>query len=323
MYKVSRKLFLFHSLLLAGCHSRSAKALTVSGRVDIAYIARLYSMKIGRSSLGICLKNKWNTLEIEERSRSAWVNGVKVWLHHPSDGAGNKCSVHAVDFKKGIDPILRAYAYLPKKVPRVVVLDPGHGGKDPGATGPGKVQEKTVVLDIALRTKKILESRGIKVYMTRSGDTYPTLEQRAAYAKKVKADLFISIHADGAGAASACGVETFVMAVEGGDSTNSYGKGGDSFAMPNNTFDVSNAALGYSLQSNLLKASKRNDRGLRRARFSVLKNAPCPAALVECGFLTNPTEEGLLKSAPYRAQVAQGVCNGIFGYITLVKHTKT
>jgi N-acetylmuramoyl-L-alanine amidase len=138
----------------------------------------------------------------------------------------------------------------------------------------------------------------------------------------VDADLFVSVHADGAGSPDAKGVETFITAAPNFDSTNHYGQPGDKWAFPNNSFDSPNAILGFSIQSNLVKMSKRSDRGLRRARFSVIKNATCPAALVECGFLTNPDEGSLLGTASYRETVARGISNGILGYFTMVKRAR-
>ncbi len=323
MHSLTRKLFLYQIALMAGCSStRVDAASSPRGRVSLSYIARLYTMSMSKSGKKIRLKNKWNTLEIETASRRAWINGVMVWLHHPSRGSGNNWHLHEDDFKKGIDPILRAYAYVPKRMPRMVVIDPGHGGKDTGAIGPSKIYEKDVVLDISHRVRKHLEARKIAVRMTRTGDTYPGLQQRSDYAYKVSADLFVSIHADGAGDPSANGVETFVTTVEGADSSNHYGQPGDTFAVKNNQYDAANAVLGFSLQSNHVKASQRSDRGLRRARFSVLKHAPCPAALVECGFLTNPSEESLLNSVKYREQVARGISNGIVGYCTLIQRAR-
>ena len=178
------------------------------------------------------------------------------------------------------------------------------------------------MLDISHRVRKLLEAKKIPVRMTRTSDTFPSLEQRSEYAYKVGADLFISIHADGAGDPSANGVETFITTAAGCESSNHYGQGGDTSARKNNQYDAANAVLGFSIQSNHVKATKRSDRGLRRARFAVLKNAPCPAALVESGFLTNPAEESLLNSSSYRDNVARGIANGIFGYFTLVKRAR-
>ncbi|MEE9367274.1 MAG: N-acetylmuramoyl-L-alanine amidase [Pontiella sp.] len=323
MHSITRKLFLYQVVLLAGCGTKIVEAKTSSTTtVSLAYIARLYSMRMTTSGKKMVLENKYNKLEVETNSRRSWVNGVMVWLQHPCRKSGTGWGIKEVDFKGGLDPILRPYAYVPKNLPKLVVIDPGHGGKDSGASGANKVLEKQVVLDISNRVKAHLEARRIPVRLTRTGDTYPTLDQRSDYAYKVGADLFISIHADGAGDSSAAGVETFISTAAGCDSSNFYGQGGDKSAQRNNQFDAPNAVLGFSIQSNLVKMSKRNDRGLRRARFSVIKKAPCPAALVECGFLTNPTEESLLNSASYRENVARGISNGIRGYFTLVQRAR-
>jgi N-acetylmuramoyl-L-alanine amidase len=323
MHPITRKLFLYHIVLLAGCQSGTVEAASSSsGTVSLSYIARLYSMRLSKSSDRMRLENKWNRVEFEVNSRRAWINGIMFWLHHPCRGSGNSWSIKEVDFKKGIDPVLRSYAHVPKRVPQMVVLDPGHGGKDTGAIGPSKIREKDIVLDISHRVRKLLEARKIPVRMTRTTDSFPSLEQRTDYAYKVGADLFVSIHADGAGDPSANGVETFITTAAGCESSNHYGQGGDTSARKNNQYDAANAVLGFSLQSNHVKAAGRKDRGLRRARFAVLKNAPCPAALVETGFLTNPAEENLLNSSSYRDNVARGIANGIFGYFTLVKRAR-
>jgi len=325
MHPLTRKLFFSQVILLAGCAQTGlvdARPRRSDGPVSLAYIARLYSMRMSPFGKMMVLENKYNKLEIETDSRRAWINGVMVWLHHPCRKTGSGWSIAEEDFEKSIDPILRFYAYAPARIPALVVIDPGHGGKDTGALGESKIREKDVVLDIAHRVRKRLEEKGVKVRMTRTADTLPSLEQRADYARRAGADVFVSIHADGAGDSRANGVETFILTAPGCDSSNHYGQPGDKTAQSGNRHDAANAALGFSIQSNLVKTSKRSDRGLRRARFSVLKNAPCPAALVECGFLTNPDEESLLNSPSYRDRVSLGVANGILGYLTLVKRVR-
>jgi N-acetylmuramoyl-L-alanine amidase len=321
MHSITRKLFVYHFALFGGIFATCpAEAKSASGTVELSYIARLYSMKMSTFGKKVVLENKYNKFEVETNSRRAWINGIMIWLHEPCRQSGSGWAIREVDFKKSVDPILRAYAYVPKRMPRLVVLDPGHGGNDPGASGSAtKIHEKNVVLDIAHRVRKLLEAKGIKVQMTRTGDTYPSLDARSNLTAKLGADLFVSIHADGAGSPSADGVETFITSAAGYDSSNFYGQAGDKQAQRNNTYDAANAILGFSLQSNLVNMSKREDRGLRRARFSVIKKAPCPSALVECGFLTNPDEESLLNTASYRESVARGIANGILGYFTMVK----
>ena len=320
MHSITRKLFLFHVALFAGCaSSRTVDAKTPTGTIALSYIARLYSMKKTLFGKKVVLQNKYNKLEIETNSRRAYINGVMLWLHEPCRKHGTEWTIREVDFKKSIDPILRTYAYAPKRMPRLVVLDPGHGGHEPGTVSPSKIMEKDVVLDISHRVRKLLEAKGIQVRMTRTGDTYPQLDARTTYAYKVGADLFISIHANAAGASSASGVETFVTAAAGYDSSNFYGQAGDKQSQRNNTYDVLNSILGFSIHSNMVKMTKRDDRGLRRARYSVIKKATCPSALVECGFLSNPNEESLLKTSSYRETVARGISNGVLGYYTMIK----
>jgi N-acetylmuramoyl-L-alanine amidase len=317
MHLTTRQLFISQVVLLSGSRL-PVLAASDSAYVSLAYIARLYSMGTSTSGKKIVMTNKWNTIEVESNSRRAWINGVMLWLHHPCRKSGTNWAVREVDFKKGIDPVLRAYAHVPTKTPRLVMLDPGHGGKDTGALSPRKVYEKLAVLSIAKRVMAHLEARKVPVRLTRSTDTFISLQERSNMAAKAGADLFVSIHADGAEDSSANGVETFIMTAAGCDSSNHYGQGGNKSPGRGNQHDAANAVLGFSIQSNLLKTAKRSDRGLRRARFAVLKNAPCPAALVECGFLTNPEEEALMIDANYREAVARGISNGIIGYITYV-----
>jgi N-acetylmuramoyl-L-alanine amidase len=117
-------------------------------------------------------------------------------------------------------------------------------------------------------------------------------------------------------------VETFVMTAAGGDSSNYFGQPGDKTPGKGNYHDPANAILGFALQSNLVKTTHRSDRGLRRARYAVLKNAPCPAALVECGFLSNPEEEALMIDPKYRETIAHGISNGLFAYLTLARRVR-
>ena len=216
-----------------------------------------------------------------------------------------------------IDPIIRSYKYTSKIAPKKIVIDPGHGGKDSGAVSKNKLFEKTVTLDISLYIKILLEKYGYEVYLTRYDDRYVSLESRTSFARKIKADLFISIHADSA-TPSAHGVGTFITTSEGLDSSNHYGKKSDKSSVINNKFNTSNSILGFTIHSNLLKSSKRKDRGLRRARFSVLKNSSCPSALVECGFLSNINEEALLREKKYLQSIAYGITNGIRAYKILI-----
>ena len=318
----TRKSFLAQLALATGGATMSVQAAYSSSTVLLSQIARKYSMKLSYSGKKVVLKNKWNTIEVETNSRRAWINGTMIWLHIPSKKTAHGWTISEADFSKLIDPIMRSYAFIPSKQPRVIVLDPGHGGKDSGAIGKRKVYEKLAVLSIAKYVKTRLEAAHFQVRMTRSDDTFISLKGRSEYAAKVKADLFVSIHADSAGSPSAHGVETFIMTASGYDSSNYYGKPGNKSPGLGNYHDPANAILGFAIQSNLVKQTHRSDRGLRRARYAVLKNAPCPACLVECGFLSNPEEEALMIDAKYRETIAHGIANGILAYATLAKRAQ-
>lgn len=312
MQIISRNSF-FNSIMCSVLFINFKSYAKFAKNIFIKQIARLYSMRINLNDDKIFLKNNYSNIEFEKTGRRAWINGAMIFLHKPCIKDRGDWAIDNADFKLYLDPILRSYKYVSKKIPKKIVLDPGHGGKDAGAISAKKLFEKDVVLKISKYTKQILEKHGFDVYMTRYDDRYISLDERASFAKKIKADLFLSIHANSA-SPSANGVETFITTVSGYHSSNHYGKSNDTSFCPNNNFNAANAILGYAIQSNLLKTSLRKDRGLRRARFSVIKNSPCPAALVECGFLSNIEESNLLNDSKYLLRVANGLANGIRAY---------
>lgn len=194
----------------------------------------------------------------------------------------------------------------------LVFLDPGHGGEDCGAISAATGQrEKDLVLDIALRIGELLLDAGVRVAYSRTNDTFVSLSDRTALAAKNDATLFVSVHANTTGNTLAQGIETFTLSLAGSDSTS-----GDTRITkkewPGNAFDATNSVLGYLVQSAVNTARGEADRGLRHARFQVLRQAPCPAILVECGFLSNGPENTSLESGRYRQRIAAAVARAIF-----------
>lgn len=226
----------------------------------------------------------------------------------------------------------------PKRLDRnkVIVLDAGHGGKDPGAIGYRKYREKVVVLKIAQELKKILKSRGYKVYMTRDSDHFVKLRNRTKYANRKKADLFISIHANAVNdsvADQARGIECYyldksrssrakkVAAIENRADMGEmdfYGK--ESFLNTLNSHNIIAAnKLAIDLQRGALGTLKKyykhvKDAGVRQGPFWVLVGAQMPAVLVEVGFITNPKEAKLLINSRYQQKLALGLANGVERY---------
>jgi len=221
---------------------------------------------------------------------------------------------------------------------KVIVIDPGHGGKDPGAVGYKKYREKIVVFAIAKELKKILHSRGYTVYMTREKDKFIKLSKRTQFANKKNADIFVSIHANSVAkenAHKAQGVECYflskskssrakkVAAKENSadlSDMNFYGK--ESFLNTLNSHNiVASNKLAIDLQRGMLGSLKKKykyvkDGGVREGPFWVLVGAQMPSVLVEVGFISHPTEARRLVSTSYQKTVAYGLANGIERYFS-------
>ena len=227
----------------------------------------------------------------------------------------------------------------PNKLNRqpVIMIDPGHGGEDPGAIGPSGLREKDVVLAIGREVKKILDSYGYKTYMTRNEDIFIPLGVRVAKARKLRADLFISIHADAFTNPSARGTGVYALNPKG--ATSAAAKylaqtqnaadsiGGVNYSSDknvNNTlFDLTQTAtindslkLGKDVLNQLAKINNLHKGSVDQANFAVLKAPDIPSILVETAFISNPTEERLLSGNDFRKKVANSIANGIKVYLS-------
>jgi N-acetylmuramoyl-L-alanine amidase len=306
-----------------------ADVRTVTSRgksyVTLPNLATYYGMTVTQpTQKRIRLQNNYTKREFETEERSVWINGTLVALSEPVRKVGWSWAIDVTDFKKTIEPITRPTEFLKNAGTRTVVLDPGHGGDDKGASSPRKLHEKQIVLDIANRVRNRLQARGIKVELTRESDRNLDLDARCRKAATLKADVLVSIHANSAGKNRAIrGAETFVLSLPGRYSSNSYGGGTLPTATnTGNRYDVANMALGYRIQQNLLRATGQEDRGVKRARFEVLRDAPCPAALVETAFLSNAKDEAILSDPAGRDRIARGIADGIVAYLSDVSRAK-
>ncbi len=173
----------------------------------------------------------------------------------------------------------------------VVVIDPGHGGPDPGAIGIGGLQEKELVLDIGKRVEALLEQQGVQTVMARSQDTNVELEPRVALANRLRSTVFVSIHANSInlGRQDISGLETYY-----------YGTG---------------YRLAQTIHQSVLETTGIPNRGVRRARFYVLKNTTMPSVLVEVGFVTGRDDARKLVTSTYRQQMATAIARGILRYL--------
>ena len=223
----------------------------------------------------------------------------------------------------------------PQRSVRRLVLDPGHGGRDPGAVSPAGTQEKTIVLDVAQRLKEKLEVQGFDVLLTRDRDTFVSLAERSDFANQARAELFISIHANAADNREACGFECYFLSeaktdwertvaarenaaleLERTDST----PAGDELELiltdlAQNEYLTEASELALSIQEKTVPHARVMNRGVRQANFFVLRNNYMPAVLVECGFLTNRSEDKLLCTPKHRERLAEGICAGILEFV--------
>ena len=238
------------------------------------------------------------------------------------------------DFKeKVIDRLLTEIVATPTTMLKFnkIVIDAGHGGEDPGAISRSGLQEKTVVLDIAKRLKGLLESKGITIVMTRDRDEFISLPGRTEIATSVKPDLFVSIHANASPKSrNVQGMEIYALREldfkekkedQRLKNQRAFFRGLAMISSPNvenilqdmlYTYKRSEsvAVAAYVLDRTTKKVDIHNN-GMHTAGYFVLRNTLIPAILVEVGYLTNPKEEGLLKTSDYRQKIAEGLAESI------------
>lgn len=214
---------------------------------------------------------------------------------------------------------------------RIVVIDPGHGGMETGATGPTGLREKDVTLDLARRLERRLESSaGVDVVLTREGDGYVGLDERTAIANHNRAELFLSIHLNSSPRKSAYGAETYYLATEATDdeartlaalenrSHRAASTSGSSessrealelvlWDLAQNRYLAESSTLAESVQKELNSLTGTRDRGVRQAPFRVLMGATMPAILVEVGFISNQDEEAKFRNLDYRDKVVEAI----------------
>jgi len=220
---------------------------------------------------------------------------------------------------------------------RTVVIDPGHGGQEVGAKGKFGTLEKDVTLSISLKLKALIEQNlAFRVVLTRDNDLDVSLDNRAALANNNKADLFISVHANGSFTKSAHGSETFFLSLNATDEEtrrlaymeNSSARlesqiGEDNpddiklilWDMAQSAYIKQSSQLAELIQNELNAALGTENRGLKQAPFKVLTGVACPAVLVEAAFISNPNEEEKLKSEDFQARVAEAIFRGLAAFL--------
>lgn len=271
------------------------------GLADIRRVSNTVSMSLGSRSL----RGQANSAEF-------FINNLKFILSYPVVEIGGRLCVSRMDLVKVIEPVLRPSKIKGAELIDTIVLDPGHGGHANGAHSPYGY-EKTFALDVANRARMLFMQAGLKVQMTRSTDTFVSLDERVKFANKFPTALFISVHFNSGGAGT--GLETYTLAPRGVPSMMADGpRVSDLELCPGNINDAENMALATATHAALVVRSKMYDRGIKRARFVVIRDIKIPGVLIEGGFLSNSYDAKIIANSAYRQQMAQSIFQAVQNY---------
>src|SRR5436309_7372073 len=298
------------------------EVIKVSGHdyLSVDNISKFYGLPAGVAGAGekARLETVKNPLEFVSGSREAMINGARSWLCFPVLEQEGKYLVSRTDVAKTIEPLVRPHRVSNVGRLETVVLDPGHGGYDKGQVS-RLGYEKDFALDVARKLRPLLQAKGLRVIMTREGDYFVPLEVRAQIANKARNSIFVSIHFNGTNDdPDATGFEIFSFTPRGAPSTSDSTVRSNSFNMqPGSQVDAQSMALSACIYHSLLGHIPEYDRGIKRARFAVLRLTTVPAVLIEGGFLTERGESKLIASKDWRGKLAGAISVGIENYRAL------
>jgi N-acetylmuramoyl-L-alanine amidase len=305
-------------LVLAGT-SRTSDAAQVSGppyvRLTDWAKANSFEVRWLKPDETLQLSKHGSKVVLTVDSREAQINGVQVWLLFPVVARNGSVCLAQLDVDRTLQPLLSPRRAQASARIRKICLDPGHGGKDPG-NQVGSNQEKQYTLLLAREVRTQLGRAGLKATLTRSTDTFIDLPTRPELAKRGSADLLVSLHFNAAenGRDSVQGAEVYCLTPAGASSTNARGEGAGAGWFPGNRHNDLNLFLAYQVQKALTRNLAVPDRGVRRARFAVLRDAVMPAVLIEAGFMSHPAEGRKIFTAAYRQKMAQAIVEGLLAY---------
>jgi len=276
----------------------------------------------GNSSSPFRFEGPYGTMTLTLNDRDCRIDGHRAWLSFPLiHDSTHGYLLSEIDVKLLLDPVLRPEETVARKKVAGVVLDPGHGGADRGARDSTGYSEKTAALDTANRLKPLLEADGLDVVMTRDRDVFIPLSQRSRIANRYSNHIFISIHYNSVHVRSANGIETFSLTPRGAPSTSAGGRTrrSDYDRYDGNRHDPHNALLMNLMHRELMTHhTEKGDRGLKRARFLVLREVKIPGVLVEGGFMSHHIDARLIRSSSYREKVAKALHRAIRSYVALM-----
>ncbi len=275
-------------------------------------INRFYGFeKLSIDGKNIVFRSKVLMIRAALGSQEILINNIKFMLSDPVVELNGKPCFSRLDLCKLIDPILRPAFISTAGNFDTVILDPGHGGHDSGAKGVYGY-EKDFALKLAFKVRDALKKQGFKVIMTRETDIFLSLGARVAVANKIPNSIYISLHFN-SGGPSASGIETFALSPQGSASV--YGpRDTDYVAFQGNQRDSENIALATAVHASVIHQFRLVDRGVKRARWHVLKGLQRPGILFEGGFVTNSGDGVLIAADNFRTKLADVITQAVLNY---------
>lgn len=289
--------------------------------VTFANVAQFYQFpEYTRVSRTVSLRSERRAIRAQAGTSELSINGVRFFTHFPLLSSGDQDLISVMDVSKIIEPVLRPSRIQKSQKVETVILDPGHGGSDQGASSSWG-SEKLFTLDVALAARKELIRAGYRVEMTRATDTAVSLEERVNIANRFPHAVFVSIHFNSS--YGGAGVESYALAPEGVTSNLSsehHVSAADVARHAGNAQDGQNIALTASIHATVLTRLAAFDRGVKHARFHVLRDVKIPAVLIEGGFLSNSAEGQRIATSYYRQRLGAAIAQGIQNYNAAVNY---
>jgi N-acetylmuramoyl-L-alanine amidase len=298
-------------------------AVTYKGQeyVSLTSLQKFYYFKQTQKGKTITLENTKVKMIVKIGSQECRLNGVLFILSHPIRSYKNKYLISRTDLVNLVDPVMRPTYIKRARAFNTVVLDAGHGGKDPGSRGCFS-HEKEYTLKLTRLIRDTLQKKGYRVVMTRNSDVFISLANRVNIANRYPSAVFVSIHFN-SGQSRANGIETFTISPVGVPHMGRAYRPRDARAVPGNIMGSASVALATAVHSRTLmylndkkygNNFKIDDRGIKHARFNVLTGIKIPAILLEGGFLSNRREAGKVHSSAYQKTLASAVVRAIDVY---------
>ncbi|HEX8296354.1 MAG TPA: N-acetylmuramoyl-L-alanine amidase [Chthoniobacteraceae bacterium] len=287
----------------------------IGGRdyVSLDNLAEFYNFgAVQRVDSEFTLRTTGKSLRGRAGSVEFLINGLKFNLSYPIVEHSGQLCISRMDLTKLVEPVLRPSKIRGADNVDTVVLDAGHGGHDNGAVSPFGF-EKQFTFDVVARARQLLIQAGFKVVLTRSSDTFVALEERVRIANQFRNALFVSVHFNSGG--SGTGLETYTLAPRGVPSMMADGpRISDLDACAGHAFDPQNMALATAMHAALVVKSRMYDRGIKRARFVVIRDISIPGVLIEGGFQSNSHDARLIATPAYRQTMAGCILQAVQNY---------